>query len=657
MNFFRAQDDARRSTGRLVILFLLAVLSLIVMTNLLVMFVFGYIHAGETGMANMEQLVNQIDWQVFFTIGAAVLLLVLTGSLYKILSLAGGGARVAEMLDAELVVHGGSDFRKRRLLNIVEEMALASGTPVPPVYLLDEDAINAFAAGYKPGDAIIGVTRGAIEQLGREQLQGVIAHEFSHILNGDMRLNIRLIGLLHGILLIGMIGYYILRSLTHGRRSKGSGGAVILGLGLVVIGYAGTFFGNLIKAAVSRQREFLADASAVQFTRNPDGIAGALKRIGGTAAGSILENPSGMQISHALFSQGIKTWLGSLYATHPPLEQRIYRIQPHWDGKFDYKPPADSDRAFDRSTTAPQSAARPAITMAAVAAAMTGAAMVDQVGQPTPSHLHYARTLMDDLPAEFKAAVNDPYGARAVLYFLLLARDRDVRGRQLAFLRSAADPGVYEETSKLALAGRQLTPEYRLPLLDIALASLRQLSARQYELFRQNMNRLIEIDRKVSLFEWSVRKIVFHHLDPVFGKKAGTTRQNLTLPSAQRACAVLLSVLVYSGKQQGISNEEVFSQARDLLGGVDISLLAEKAIDETEATGKTTGAQGLRPLHNSRPADHHGRSGTVPGHSSDSGLPRAAAGCLNRKPGLASPPDEIVPFAVAFVDKPVPQLP
>ena len=377
MNFFKSQDDARRKTGRLVVLFVLAVISLIVMTNLLVMIVFGYIRVEQGGTVDAAQVLHQVDWRAFMYIGAAVSFTIAMGSLYKVLALAGGGARVAEMLDAELLVYGSGDLKKQRLLNVVEEMAIASGTPVPPVYLLDEAGINAFAAGYKPGDAVIGITRGALDKLNREQLQGVIAHEFSHILNGDMKLNIRLIGLLHGILLIGMIGYYILRSSSHSRRSKG-GGAVFLGLGLVIIGYAGTFFGNLIKAAVSRQREFLADASAVQYTRNPGGIAGALKRIGGDATGSIIENPSATQVSHALFSQGIKTWLGSLYATHPPLEKRIYSIQPDWDGEFDYSHQVQSDHGIDEQDSTEKPAQRQVATsMAAIAAAMTGAAIID----------------------------------------------------------------------------------------------------------------------------------------------------------------------------------------------------------------------------------------------------------------------------------------
>ena len=581
MNFFKSQDEARRNTGRLILLFSLAVISLILLTNLLIMFVFGYFTLEQTGTFSTQLLLQQLDWRVFLIIAAAVAGVITLGSLYKIITLAGGGARVAELLDAKLVVHGSNDFNEQRLLNVVEEMAIASGTPVPPVYLLEEDGINAFAAGYKPGDAVIGITRGAIEKLDREQLQGVIAHEFSHILNGDMKLNIRLIGLLHGILLIGIVGYYILHSTSHSRRSRDSGGAAILGLGLVAIGYAGTFFGNLIKAAVSRQREILADASAVQFTRNPDGIAGALKRIGGDAAGSIIENPSGVQISHALFSQGIKTWLNSLFATHPPLEKRILNIEPNWDGEFDYSSRVTtaeaSETEAEAEVEAPQNRQQ-LVTMAAIAAAMTNGTVVEQTAQPTASHLAYAHQLIHSLPAAFTVAVGDPFAARAVVYYLILDQATDMRDAQLQQLRSTADTGVYEETVKLVRAGHELRREHRLAIVDLALASLHQLSDRQYALFRQNLNALIAIDSKITLFEWSISKTVFHHLDPVFDKRPGTTPQNLRLHQVRKACAMLLSVLVYSGKQRGISDHEAFLRASAELDAAELELLPKNSI-------------------------------------------------------------------------------
>ena len=338
MNFFESQDRVRKNTFQLVLLFSLAVITLIIMTNLLVMVVFGYINSQQAQEGG--DLLQQMDWQTFATIGVGVGVVILVGSLYKIMTLSAGGKAVAESLGGQLIPQDTNDLKQRKLLNVVQEMAIASGTPAPPVYLLTgEEGINAFAAGFTPRDAVIGVTQGTIDHLSRDQLQGVIAHEFSHIFNGDMRLNIRLMGILNGILIIGIIGYYILYSASfsgRGRSSgKGAGGIIALAIGLMVLGFAGTFFGGLIKAAVSRQREYLADASAVQFTRNPDGIAGALKRIGGLEFGSKIKNPGAPEVSHAFFAQGISGFMSSLSATHPPFAKRIKRIDPHWDGKFD----------------------------------------------------------------------------------------------------------------------------------------------------------------------------------------------------------------------------------------------------------------------------------------------------------------------------------
>lgn len=321
MNFFESQDRVRKHTFQLVLLFGLAVVTLIIMVNLLVMVVFGYINSEQ--MQGRGALFQQMDWQTFASVSAGVGAVVLVGSLYKIMALSAGGKVVAEALGGQLIPQNTDDLKQRKLLNVVEEMAIASGTPAPPVYILvGEPGINAFAAGFSPRDAVIGVTQGLIEHLSREQLQGVIAHEFSHIFNGDMRLNIRLMGVLNGILIIGIAGYYLLYSTSFSRRGrsndKGAAGILALAIGLMVIGFAGTFFGGLIKAAVSRQREYLADASAVQFTRNPDGIAGALKRIGGLEFGSIVENPGAPEVSHAFLPRAFRV----LYNRCPPRIRR-----------------------------------------------------------------------------------------------------------------------------------------------------------------------------------------------------------------------------------------------------------------------------------------------------------------------------------------------
>ncbi len=408
MNFFESQDRVRKHTFRLVFLFSLAVITLIIMTNIWIMIVFGHINSEQ--MQSVGSLIQKMDWWMFAKVSAGVGAVVLLGSLYKIMDLSAGGRTVADALGGQLIPQNTNDLKQRRLLNVVEEMAIASGTPAPPVYILTgEPGINAFAAGFTPRDAVIGVTQGLVDHLSREQMQGVIAHEFSHIFNGDMRLNIRLMGVLNGILIIGLIGYYILRSLPRlsGRR-KGAGGILalgilvlgILGIGLMIIGFAGTFFGGLIKAAVSRQREYLADASAVQFTRNPDGIAGALKQIG--RHGSIVKNPGGLEVSHAFFAQGASGFMQALFATHPPLTKRILRIDPQWDGKFDTAdktdPLGDAEQAVKKASMSREELAQKAATVAVGATMAVVANAIDQIGNPNPEAIAHARALIAGLP-------------------------------------------------------------------------------------------------------------------------------------------------------------------------------------------------------------------------------------------------------------------
>lgn len=601
MNFFESQDVARKKTFQLIILFLLAVISLIVLTNILVMVVFGYLdsNTANTGTLNAETLISQFDWPVFIMVGAGVSSIVIFGSLYKVVSLSSGGARVAEMMDARLIVEDSGDINKQKILNVVEEMAIASGTPVPPVYLLDEDGINAFAAGYKASDAVIGITRGAIEKLSREQLQGVIAHEFSHVFNGDMKLNIRLIGILHGITIIGTIGYYILRSTgrSRSRRSKdeGAGGIIALGIGLLIIGYAGTFFGNMIKAAVSRQREFLADASAIQFTRNPDSIAGALKRIGGNASGSLLENSNTSEISHALFSQGINVFFTGLFSTHPPLSKRIKRIDPHWDGKFDYTVEEKIDVKEDDSTDSGNEDKSAAI-LTALAASTSIDAITSTIGQASVEHLNYAHTLIANIPDILKNAAHEPCGARALIYLLILDEDPALRKQQLHHLMAHADPGAYRETVKLHHKTDSIKDEYRLPLVDMALSSLRQLSKKQHQLFKENLDILIKMDKKISLFEWMIQKIVNHHLDRVFEGRKHRKKENLSLRKTKNSCAILLSLLSHTGKQKNNNYQHAFDRANEELGNLDIQLLDKQSLNLNSLNQAIEELARLKPL-------------------------------------------------------------
>jgi uncharacterized tellurite resistance protein B-like protein len=436
--------------------------------------------------------------------------------------------------------------------------------------------VIAFAAGTSPGNAVIGITRGAIQRLSRDELQGVIAHEFSHILNGDMKLNIRLIGLLHGILLLGLIGYFILRGSAFRSRNSKNGGALALGIGLIVIGYAGTFFGNLIKAAVSRQREFLADASAVQFTRNPDGIGRALMRIGGRDTAGILKNPKSAELSHAFFCEGVTSSFGSALATHPPLEERIKRVLPQWDGKFLSGSGNVTRSARNKFEKGFGEKKKQAMGMVG-AAILSTENVTGEVGQPTLAHLEYAKEFLENLPVAVKQAVHSPHGARAVVYLLVLDRDETERLPQLHYLQKEADHGVYAEMVRLAPAVTGLSRDYCLPLIDLSISSLRQLSGSQYQRFKRNLQELVESDGKLSPFEWAVQKILLHHLGGVFEEKKRRQRQEPNLKRTKEASTILLSFLASATKQDGITGQQAFGAA-----GKELSWLASNYLNANE---------------------------------------------------------------------------
>ena len=585
MDFFESQESAKRSTWKLYLLFGLAILSLVVVTNFLIMFVFGFASTQMTSMAGAQQM--RFDWSQFLIVGAAVTVVVFFGSLYKIKSLSGGGSRIAEMLDGKLLLGAGANLKEQQVLNVVEEMAIASGVPVPPVYLLDEEGINAFAAGYAPADAVVGISAGAVQTLSRAQLQGVIAHEFSHILHGDMRINIRLIGVLHGILILGIVGSGLLysRSSLRNSRSKGQGAQVAIGLGLIAIGYIGVFFGNLIKAAVSRQREYLADASAVQFTRNPEGIAGALMQIAQHSSRSYLSHPASSEISHALFEENAPSYLSSMYATHPPLEKRIGAILPNWDGSFGLLKKSADDVASGKQNEThkpePRTPLTPQEKMTEVLTTMGGMAvaerMVSQIGNPGEQHIAVAAKLIQQAQGPLLDAAREPSGARAVLYFLVLHPQHESRQAQLKLIEEYADVGVYPELVRLIAKAKPVDSVERLPISSIAISSLRQLSMGQYQLFKSNFEKLITLDNKVSLFEWALQKTVFHSLDAVFGETKPSMGGRAELKDVLKPMSVLLSIISYSNELEKLSPSQAFKAGQALLG-LKVELIPKSSI-------------------------------------------------------------------------------
>lgn len=504
MQFFEEQSRAKSRTLRLLVLFTIAVIGIVASVDLLVWGLLNLRHNWNTATAlqNPRASVSLFDQSlpILAIATVATLALIFISSLYKFYQLrGGGGASVALQMGGKLLSAQSPKAADRTLLNVVEEMSIASGVPMPQVYVMEDEAgINAFAAGHSPTDAVIGITRGAIDQLSRDELQGVIGHEFSHILNGDMRLNLRLIGFLNGILVLSIIGAGILRGLTSmryssssNRRSSGAMGIlfiVALGVGLYLIGSVGLILGQIIQAAVSRQREYLADASSVQFTRNPKGLVGALTKIAGFSHSSRIDNAHSLEMSHMMFA-GIKAgWLSSLMASHPPIDERIRRLDPNYVTNMPTLPPVGS---------APS---RPRIpTMAAQ--------IVDRVGNPQVRDLQRATALISDIPADIRAQTGDLFGARAVICSLLVSREQPMRGQQLAMI-DLADAPLANQTRKLRLSVQELGDAHRLPLIDLCIPTLRQMSLNQQAEFRKLLNDLILADRTLMLFELTLYHIV-----------------------------------------------------------------------------------------------------------------------------------------------------
>ena len=572
MNFFESQAERRAQTYRLVVMFLVAVVALVVMTNLLIMGVFGFLTLGDEPLT-LAHLKSQFDWQVFSFVGVLVATVVLIGSVYKVNELGTGGKVVAQSLGGTLITHSTKVHEYRVLLNVVEEMAIASGTPVPPVYVLkDENGINAFAAGFTVDDAVIGITQGAIECFNREELQGVIAHEFSHIVHGDMRLNIRLMGVLHGILLIGLIGYHLLDATRGSSRSKDGNQLALLGLGLMAIGYSGTFFGNMIKASVSRKREYLADASAVQYTRNNTGIANALKKIGGYTDGSYMSASEAPSASHMFFANGIQSKLQSVFATHPPLDKRIKVLQPGWLGKF---PKVKRGQGLKSEIAGVAGFSESTVT-ASEGAAVTSPIddLSSTVGQLTGTHIERAQACVSSIPSSIKQHIYTLDGARAFIYGLLIdpVVTNDTYFKQWSYLEKNISQDSFECLELMYDDIRQLSPALRLPLIEIALPQLRSMLKIDYLRLMDNLEWLIDADGKRDLFEWSVERIVGHYLKVQFYGADYEVIKYHSMNAVKEQLEIILSVLFQHFVEP---NQQllVLNRTKSVIGIDDIEIL------------------------------------------------------------------------------------
>ena len=587
MDFFNQQDLARKRTRRLLMLFVAAVATLVGALNLVAAALVWY---GADKSVNTPQTANNLslsgiwtdpyNWQHAGWVTLGTLAVIISGSLIKWLSLQGGGKVVASSLGGRLLIPNSKDFYERRLLNVVEEMAIASGMPVPPVYVLPDSSINAFAAGYQASDAVIGVTEGCMKKLTRDQLQGVIGHEFSHIANGDMRLNIRLMALLYGILFIALIGRFLLESGAHGSRIRSrdqKNGLPLwaIGLAMTALGYLGVLFGNLIKAGVSRQREFLADASAVQYTRNPQSIADALKVIG-HGAGSRIRSPEREETAHLFFGSAMN-FRFSGFATHPPLEDRIRRIQPNWDGR--YLAPQTLQQAKQESpelvvadnSSQGSSAASTLVGVSSELNSDLSAALLAAEAHAEKASVAKARvenasvendTGTDSLQrlADLQAMAREPFSAQTLILCLLMApAERFIHSQQQDIVLRSLGQGLYKEVLRCSANVRQLPASQRLPLVERAIPTLKQLSDSQYRSFHTALVAIIKSDGQIDLFEWCLFRLLNQYLDNHFNQ-ARPVKESVKKPEqVKQDIAVLLSYMAHHGHDDDGQADSAFN--------------------------------------------------------------------------------------------------
>jgi Zn-dependent protease with chaperone function len=532
LNFFEHQSLARRNSRVMVVLFLLSVMAIVLAVDLavgLVYLVTGDAPAGA-GFAGVPRGAFATGALVTIGIIAAV-------SLWNIIGLAGGGAKVARMLGGRKVAPDTREPLERRFLNILEEMAIASGVRVPEAWVVDgEKGINAFSAGWTVSGAVVGVTRGTLERLTRDELQGVIGHEFSHIVNGDMGLNIRMLGVLAGIVAIGSIGSFLMRAAGQADDIRGAAPLFASGLALFIIGYAGLFFARLIKSAVSRQREFLADASSVQFTRNPDGIAGALDQIRASPGGALIRGRYAEDMSHLFFGQGIEVTLSALFDTHPPVDERIRRVNPRFQPST-YRKARAAAPEVQRGETAPPAGRR-------------AGDIAQLVGALIPEKLSYAERLLAQIPAALREDLRNAEGAAAAVIALLLADQEEVRRLQLEALVAAAPVALGERVSRAREHSRDLGLAFHLPVIDLALSALKTASEPAKKELVAALEAVINADRRVTVHEF-VLTLVLGQL----WRKPKPARADKRITDLKPQAGTLLALLAHAGTRADPSAE------------------------------------------------------------------------------------------------------
>lgn len=577
MNFYKAQDIAKRKTRYLILLFSVVLFLLIVFSSVVLIFIFAFSTSQASFSSVLSSLFSDEYRPIFYAASVFIIGGALLSSFSKNKQLSKGGSVIAASMGGIKLAFNTKSLNERKLLNVVEEMAIASGMPVPDVFILkSEKGINAFAAGNEPSDAAIGVTQGCIEKLTRQQLQGVIGHEFSHILNGDMRLNSHIILFTHGVGFIGDLG----RILVHSRRVSVKGnrvGVKLAGGVLLILGWLGSVSGRIIQAGVSRQREFLADASSVQFTRDPSAIAGALKVIGGEKASSIIKNKIAKEIAHMFFGEGFKNPFSLLFNTHPPIEKRILSVEPEWDGEF-LESVLNENLSYSFTTGTPVKQSTMIVLPMALQILSRAGVNVDKLTVSNQDKLN-----------QLILKTREPFDAMILVIAVLIYKEQI----STAFLKNLSLNFEKLKTEKLLeMVNQQVTllsnvglSNY-LPLIELAMPSLKMLSLNQYLPLKSLLKSIMAKDGKETVFEKSIYQLVIHYLDKHFGLLESARVRYYFANQIAAEVQVVLSVVLYFGSEKLENKKYLFEKSLTDLGILRGSLKlieaasAEKRFDE-----------------------------------------------------------------------------
>ncbi|MDJ0911894.1 MAG: M48 family metallopeptidase [Woeseiaceae bacterium] len=573
MNFFEAQDRARRASKWLVLAYALATLLIVAGVTAIV----GAAFYLTSDPLYRSGTVFGVHSSILILTALLTTLVIIGATGFKTATLSSGGGKVAAQLGGTQVSADTTDPLRKRLHNVVEEMAIASGVPVPEVYVLEEESgINAFAAGYAPTDAAVAVTRGALELLDRDELQGVIAHEFSHILNGDMRLNIRLMGILFGIMVLGLAGRFILRGSHHIGRSRDRGAFVVLivGLGLAILGAVGVLFARVIKSSVSRQREYLADASAVQFTRQNTGIAGALKKIGGYTESSYIKAADPEEVSHMLFGRGSR--LFGIFATHPPLTDRIKALDPDFDeSQYPHvdvlamrhrTEQGDEEGLASDLTSGLAEVAAAGAAPAAAAAASIADSVTESAGQPSAEHVRYAQQLRRSIPTDLHDAAHSVDASYLLAVALILNRSGDQLDRQLQLVGEQLGAERAEVVRQYYERLSTIDARFRLPLLSIAFPALKRRPAPQLEFLAELAERLIDVDGEIDLYEFCYYRILSTSLSLASSPSTRLSPKRARRRDVRASAAKLLTIVSIHGHPDADQREAAYRAGAERLG-------------------------------------------------------------------------------------------